>query len=151
MKYIFSLLLICSSYLSFSQMTVSDLIKIHSMNLDQLETYCLGKGFTFYQWLNNENYKGHWYVKGKGENKKNLLFHTEFYDMGKYVAYYTSNSNEYLNIKNQMKTFGFVLYSEETFDGTISKKYRNSKYQINLDNVRNKDESIEYAIDLFRY
>jgi hypothetical protein len=132
MKYIFSLMLVCSSFLSFGQMTVSDMFKINSMDMDELESYSLGKGFTFNRIEDNENYKGHVYTKGKGDDTKYLTLYTEYFHKGKHVSYQTSNSDELLKIKNQMKNFGFVLYNEKTFEGALVKDYKNDKYNIRL-------------------
>jgi hypothetical protein len=137
MKYIFSLLMIFSSYLSFGQMTVSDMVKINSMDMDELESYSLGKGFTFHRIEDNVNYKGHVYTKGKGDDTKYLTLYSEYFDKGKYVSYQTSNSNELLKIKNQMKNIGFVLYNEKTFEGALVKDYKNNKYNLRLISEKN--------------
>ena len=154
MKYIFSLLLVCSSYLSFGQMTVSDLIKIHSMNVDQFETYAIKKGFSFESIKINNEYKheSYVYLKGKGVNTRYLVLYTKYFDAGKNVLYQTSNSSEFLNIKKEIKKKEFTLINEEVNEGNLFRKYRNNKYEITLVNGKTKTENeIYFEINLNEY
>ena len=134
MKYIFSILLIFSFNISFSQMTVSEMMRVYKMDMDQFETFAINKGYKFYKFQKDENTYGHTYKKGYGENIKYLTLYSRFYSKGIYVYYQTSNSNEYLIFKNQLKNFGFVLTPsiEEVFRENPYKVYRNKTYEIDI-------------------
>ncbi len=58
-----------------------------------------------------------------------------------------ANSSEFLNIKNQLKIFGFTLQLEDTFEGAPYKEYRNNKFEIHLFT----SEEGDYEICLFKY
>jgi len=147
MKYILFIFFICSSYFSFGQMTVSEMMKIYKMDMDQFETYALSKGYKFNELVNDENSYGHEYIKGYSENTKYLTLYSSFFSRGINVNYQTSNTNEYLNFKNQLKNLGFVLHSEETFKDEPVKVYRNKTYEIRIYIMKNEI----YEIGLFKY
>ena len=121
------------------------------MNMDDFESYALGKGFTFEKIYESENQKGNAYGKGKGENTKYLIRYTKFFGYGETVSYQTHNSTDALNFKNQMKTLGFALYEEDTIDGAISKSYRNGKYDINIISGKNEMNGNSFEITLYKY
>jgi hypothetical protein len=104
------------------------------MDMDQFESYALGKGYNFHRIDNDEdeNVFGHIYSKGIKKETKYLKLYKHFYSDGVTVIYQTSNSNEFLNFKNQLKPLGFVLKSEKTFEETPFKIYRNSIYEIRI-------------------
>jgi hypothetical protein len=148
MKYIFSLLLIFSFNISFGQMTVSEMMRVYKMDLDQFETYSISKGFQFLEVTSNENYFGHKYGKGPGKNTKYLTLYTNFFKHGKYLTYQTSNSNEYLNFKNDLKSKGFIVSSTKSFEGSIEKIYMLNKWEFTIyTGSGGKDHQI-FEIDL---
>ena len=147
MKYILFIFFICSSYFSFGQMTVSEMMKIYKMDMDQFETYALNKGYKFKEIFNDYDRYGHAYMKGYRENTKYLTLYKEFPFYGINVNYQTSNTSEYLNFKNQLKNLGFVLHSEETFKDEPRKVYRNKTYEIEI--YITKDEVYEIGLHKF--
>ena len=54
MKFVFTLLLISFSTVSFSQMTFSDILKIYKMDMDQFEEYAISRGYEFHEFDSNE-------------------------------------------------------------------------------------------------
>jgi hypothetical protein len=126
-------------------MTVSEMTKVYNMDLDQFETYALGKGYTFSEIKNEDNIYGHIYSKGIGNNTKFLSLYTEWFEKGKNVNFQTWNSSEFLNIKNQLKNLGFVLQLEEDYKGVPYKRYRNSKYELNLFSVHEGGYEIGFS------
>jgi hypothetical protein len=148
MKYIFSLFLVCTSYFSFGQMTVSDMMKIYNMDLDQFETYAIRKGYHFYEVKSSENTFGHSYQKGTGNNTKYLTLYNKFFLYGSNLSYQTSNSNEYLLLKNELKTKGFLLKSSETFEGTINKIYKYNSWVISIYTGKNEENNEFFEINL---
>jgi hypothetical protein len=118
-------------------MTMSEMMRVYKMDMDQFETFALSKGYVFYQLENSEDYYGHTYVKGYKENTKYLTLYSRYFSYGNEVTYQTSNSNEYLNFKNQLKNFGFSLYLSKTFEDKPVKKYRNSIWEISIITIEN--------------
>ena len=152
MKYFFSLMLVCSSYLSFGQMTVSDMVKINNMNLDEFETYALERGYTFKEIKDKkERAYGHTYMQGRGITTKYLTLYTKYIGGFNLVTYQTSSSSEFLNIKNQLKTLGFVLRTEEHYDGTPYKEYRNNKYEMSIYTGAGEDGTNFFEISLNKF
>jgi hypothetical protein len=140
MKYIFSLMLVCSSYLSFGQMTVSEMMKVYNMDLDKFETYAITKGYQFDEVDGDKNEAGvvisntfgHIYKKGKGKETKYITLYTTFFDDGKSLQYQTSNSNEYLKIKNQLIAMRFILESTDSFNGSVRKIYNLNRWNFSI-------------------
>ena len=112
------------------------------MDMDQFETFSISKGYQFYELKKSENYFGHTYVKGYGENTKYLTLYNKYFSYGNNVTYQTSNSNEYLNFKNQIKNYGFVLHSEDTFNEDPYRVFRNKTYEIIIYTLKGGDFEI---------
>lgn len=142
MKYILSILFTCSTYFSYSQMSLTDFYRIYNMDFDQFETYAISKGYEFLEIKNDEHRNGHTYTKGSGLNTKFLTLCNRYFEEGIHIAYQTSNSKEYLNIKNEMKNAGYFLYSENTFLDEPYKIFRNNKYEIYLMTMSNSTYEI---------
>ncbi len=145
MKYILSLFLVCASYTSFSQITVSDMIKVYNMDFDQFETFSILKGFELNEIQNNKQKSGHVYVKGVDENTKYLSLHTNHYGFKK-VCYQTSNSIEYLTIKDELKSKGFTLISTDNFNGDIIKTFKLNEWEFRV--FRTNNNGIVYEMRL---
>lgn len=156
MKFIFSILLICSSYFSFGQMTLSELMRVYNMDMDQFETYAIGKGYEFSSFKKGENVNGISYVKGVGKDTKYIKLYDNWYSEGSLVQFQTSVSSEIVNIKNQLKSIGFKLCKSEFLDdneGTQVKKYRNNKFEIRIYTTPPNDNTfcVVYEINLSKY
>ena len=138
MKYIFSLFLVFSFNLSFGQMSVSEMMKVYDMDMDQFETYALQRGFKFYEIIDKNRVHGYSYSKGYNKQTKYLTFYDTFYDDGVVLIYQTAEINEYLNFKKQMNSYGFRLYENSSFKSSKSDKldqfklYRNKNYEIQI-------------------
>ena len=115
MKYIFSLLFVCSSYFSISQINPSEMFKIYDMNFDQFESYALNKGYEIDEPVDKNGLHGVSYVKGLGNNRSYISLYDVFVVNEKTVNYQIKNSNEFLKFKTQLKNMGFKLYSTENF------------------------------------
>lgn len=154
MKYIFSLLLVCSSYFSFSQMTLNELIKVYNMDMDQFETYAIAKGYEFNKFKKDENVNGTIYAKGVGKQTKYLAFYDLYFSDGKNVNFQTGNPSEMINIKNQLKSFGFKL-SESYFNenGTQTRLYKKGKFELGIYTTPPNDEYdfVWYEISYKKY
>lgn len=127
MKYIFSLLLIFSFNLSFSQMTVSEMIKVSKMDMDTFKAHAASKGFIFHETIKNDDFYGNTFLKGQEPYTKwykYLSLYTKYLNEGNVLCYQTTDRMELKNIRNQVKYLGFNLIStsssSENFDGSKS-------------------------------
>ena len=140
MKYIFSLILVCSSYLSLGQMSVSEMMKVYYMDLDKFETFAITKGYQFDEVDGDKNEAGevtsntfgHGYKKGTGKETKYLTLYTTYFEDGKCLQYQTSNSNEYLKIKSELIAMRFILESTNTFKGKVNKIYNLNRWNLSI-------------------
>jgi hypothetical protein len=133
-------------------MNPSEMIKIYSMNLDEFETYALERGYTFKEIKDNEEkVYGHTYIQGRGITTKYLTLYTKYIGGIKMVTYQTSISSEFLNIKNQMKTLGFILHTENDYNGTPHKEYRNNKYEMSVYTGAGEDGTNFFEISLNKF
>lgn len=147
MKYILIIILICSSHFALGQLTVSDMIKVYNMDLDQFETYAIMKGYEFHSIDKTDDFFGHVYLKGKGQNTKYIELYTKWFSYGKKSGYQTSNSTELINFKNDLKNKGFILIDTYDFKGRAVKTYKLKNWQLSIFTSNESDES-RYEIAL---
>jgi hypothetical protein len=133
MKYIFSLLLVCLSYFSFGQMTVSEMMRVCNMDMDQFETYAIAKGYELQNFEKDENVNGMSFAKGVDKQSKWLTFYDNYFGRDSHLNYQTANSSEMLGIKTQLIKLGFKL-TESYFDkeNLQVKVYRKNKFQLKI-------------------
>lgn len=155
MKYIFSLLLVFSFNISFGQMTVSEMIKIYGMDLDEFETFALGKGFELHEIKNDEKINGVVYIKNRGLYPYYLELDLLNVYHGKLVSFQTSINSEFVSIKNQLKILGFKLFNDENSfidekQSMIVRSYKNIKWKV----IITQDKIISYGktdTNIYRY
>lgn len=89
------------------------------MNNDDFDTYVSSKGFSFNKEENEPKVYGLSYVLGNKDrqsyNEKFITLYQKFYDYKFALHYNTFDRNEYLRIKNQIKSLGFVLSKSEAY------------------------------------
>ena len=152
MKYIFSLLLVFSFYFSFSQITISEMMKVYAMNYDQFETFALSKNFELDKIKKDDDIDGIVYIKNRGLYPNYLeldIFNSRY---GKLVSFQTSINSEFLRIKNQLYSLGFKLindrlplYHED--ESSVARSYKNAKWKVII-NQRKLNGILCYRIDL---
>ena len=150
MKYFITLSLLCVTIFSFGQMSLSEIIKVNKMDMDQFETYAISKGYEFHKFQKDENYNGQSYVKGTGKSTKYLTLYDSYFSYGTNVTYQTSSSTELLNIKNQLKSLGFNFFNSGTSGESQYKEYKNSKYELSIYTIPpdEEDDAVKYEINL---
>lgn len=151
MKYLYSIFFICLSYFSYGQMTLVDLMKIYKMDMDHFETYALSKGYNLSRFDRNDNVDGVVYVKGTGKETRHLTLYESWFTDGPSVDFQTRNSNELLNIKNQLNSLGFKIFDSYFMSdgsGTQVKKYRNNKYELQIFTIPPDDNDIYIVYEL---
>jgi len=162
MKYIFSLLLFFSFNFSFGQMTISEMIKVYGMDLDEFETFALGKNFELHEIKNDENIDGVVYIKNRGIYPYYLELDILNVYHGKLVSFQTSINSEFASIKNQLKILGFKLFNDENSlidkkKSMIIRSYKNLKWKVTItqDNIISYGETAtkvyRYRIDLEKF
>lgn len=156
MKFVFTLLLISFSSVSFSQMTFNDIIKIYKMDMDQFEEYAIIRGYDFFEFIREDKRNGVSYTKGEGKETRYLNLCDIYLDYGKTVQFQTGVSSEILRIKTEIKKYGYKLYDSYFLENKNTKVdgYRNGKFELSIYTVPPGDESnnyVAYVVDYHRY
>ena len=129
MKYIFFLVLVCTSYFSFSQMTVSEIIRVYKMNIDQFEKYAIGNHFVLDE--SNKDSTEVDYKIIQDTVKRYLYYFNHSEKRGKLISYRTSSRHEYIKFENELKTLGFKKVFESNIRVTQKyKTYKNKNLEI---------------------
>ena len=110
------------------------------MNVDNFDTYVTAKGFVFSKEDIGTDFQGVEYALeiSRIERFKALKFHTlyqSYYNYKNAISYQTSNKNEYLSIKNQIKALGFKLKESDVFtksDGTSANSFDYRKGNVSI-------------------
>ncbi len=150
MKFVVLAFIASISTIGYSQITIKEMMNIHSMDMDHFETFAIKKGFTFDVIKEDENIFGSCYVKGKGTNTQYIELDSHFYNEGIRVKYQIHNTTTFLSIKNELNALGFKLIKTETFDGSISKTYSNNKWKITVYSGKDGDGDPWFEIDFYR-
>lgn len=119
-RFVFLALLFFSFSTSFAQsFSLPELIKMSKMSVDDFDTYVTSKGFVFEGADKDDDFERLNYALNLDiSNSRALKFITLYkrYNEGRYfISYQTLDKKEYLNIKNQLKTLGFILQDSRIF------------------------------------
>jgi hypothetical protein len=121
MRIITIFLLVLTPLLYSGQVKFSQLQSIYDMNSDEFENFVLGQEFSFYEYLNDLKLQGVRYSKGEGINAKFIGLLEVYYTFGRAVIFQTSNSAEFLSMKEEMKRFNYKLEKSEDWSNAIHK------------------------------
>jgi len=122
-------------------MTVSEMLKVYNMNMDQFKSYALKKGYTMPNTVTDEEHTSTSYQIGKGDKSNVLQYTFEYNNSNNLLSYYTSDINEIYSIKKQLKLLSFSLLRGNPSDTPLNVFYGNAKYFIFLRAI----EGYEYA------
>ncbi len=131
-KIMFLFLLILSTNISIGQISIQELIQIGNMDSETFEIFAIDRGYSFYKFHNNTNYKGIMMTKVEGGTTRYIACYSLFYSSDKVSNYQTSNINELKSIYQELKKIGFVLESSEDVDGFYNKVYNRGKESIRV-------------------
>jgi hypothetical protein len=136
MNFIYLILFILTSNIVFCQITLEKLILINDMTKDQFETFSLKNGFEFYEFVSDAKSSGIRYSKGENANAKFLGHFENLFDLGPAVNYQTSNSKEFLLIKEELKQKEIFLTDSEDWSNNVDKckkdNYSNRHLEITI-------------------
>lgn len=102
------------SVFGFSQISVSDMIKIYSMNYDQFEDFTLNRGWEIQEVKKNDDYDGITYRKINLLKIEFISLYQRWFDYGKNVNYQTHDGENYLKFKEELKKLDFKLISTKS-------------------------------------
>ena len=135
-------------------MTVSEIMRVYKMDTDRFETYSLGKGYEFFELLKDDGNNGFRYTKGEGKNAKYIGLFSNLFDLGAAVSYQSSNTQEFIGIKNELKKYNFKLYETDVLDqlNTLSKlvSYRNKIFEFVIVTIP-KDNDLDRNYVTYQY
>ena len=137
--------------------TLGELTNMIKMDVDNFDTYVSNKGFKFLENKDSEIQKGNSYAFNQNSNsrkaEKFITFYYEYYGKTKRnVTYQTPKTEEYLKIKNQIKSLGFKFKETSNFEGATFLIYFSGKYKLSLisfqsENVGGKTSAV-YEISI---
>jgi hypothetical protein len=148
MKYFFFFIIISTSFKSFSQITINDMIAVYKMDLDQFETFVLKRGYEFSSLKDDDQVFGSTYVKGFEGNTKYITLFTRYFSDGKCVTIQTSKEDEFLKFKEQLKIYGYKLVSTKNIEGRLYKSYKNTIWNLDVFSINDGDGITGYEISL---
>ena len=122
--------------------TLSELIKMSKMEVDDFDTYVTAKGFVFSKEDINNDVKGVEYALeinqiDRFKALKFLTLYQSYYNYKNAISYQTPNRKEYISFKNQIKALGFKLEKSDIFTksngiSANSFDYKKGKVSISL-------------------
>ncbi len=116
-------------------LSVTELIKIHSNKTEDVTDFLINKGWTF---INSEYITTKWAFNKNGE-KANAWIEKAANDKSE-TTYQNSNIKYISKIKDDLYKLGFKKISSYTLANRISTEYKNAKYKIRVDLLSRKDE-----------
>jgi len=129
----FFLLITCS--IAFGQkFTLQELTNLNKMDWDEFDSYVIAKGYEYNKTEDLEFVESKSYgYKQKGEESPYFISKTVAKNKNtKLVAYQTTNSQDYLLIKSQLKNSGFKFAKTEARGQTILLIYMKGDIQLTL-------------------
>lgn len=156
LKYSF-LLVVFLVTTSFGQtFTMSELIKMSKMDVNNFDTYVTSKEFVFVEDINLEEAKGVTYAFNLNRNDKRyaekFIKHYSKYFRNRYVINYQStDKNEYLKFKSQISLLGFKFIKTDIITDKLGIKnnyfeYRKGKEEISIF-TSSEDFEISYLVE----
>ena len=160
MKYFKTTLILFSLVFNYSysfgqSFSLTDLIKMSKMNVDDFDTYVTAKGYAFHEEIDETNRQGVGYAYNLDsytlKATKFIELYQRHYNNRYFIYYQTLDKKEYLNIKNQIKALGFTLKDTSVFksdNGKVSNNfvYRKGKAEIDI-YARYNSFEINYGVD----
>jgi hypothetical protein len=111
------------SFNSYSQLKLSTMMNIIKMNIDQFEDYTLNNNWVFHKINNSKELNGICYVRKSINDKEFLTLYTKYFDEDRHLTYQLYNKNSYINLKNQIKLYGFKLQNTEIKNTSVKYNY----------------------------
>ncbi len=122
------------SLCTYGQLTISEMMSVYKMNLDQFETFSLKKGYTFHriETDENKNITAVSYRKGTGFDTKYMRMYTVISNLGLTVDTQTSDEKDILRLKNSLVEQGFKLTTAREFEGKYYREYSKDKWLLQI-------------------
>ena len=117
--------------LSYSQITISELIKVAKMDRDSFEIYALDKGYSYDKIEVTENQNRLVYYKKNGSLECYLKHYTKFY-IKKHTSGQQTSNVDLLIWYNQLKELGFEIKDTFEFAGAYCKNYTKGKAMVSI-------------------
>jgi hypothetical protein len=155
LKYTF-LLVVFLAITSFGQsFSMSELIRMSTMDVDNFDTYVTSKGYVFHKSIDEPTRTGVGYAFNLDYDNSTasnfIKLYQRYYKYRYCISYQTIDKKEYINVKNQLKVLGFKLKDTSVFksdDGMVSNNfvYRKGKAEIDIYSSFDSYE-INYTVD----
>lgn len=146
---IFSLLILGALPLVSNAQTFSlpELVTLVNKNIDNFDTYVVGRGFIYQETIQEENAEGVTYALNQDQYStkaaKFITLYTKYIsDNRRNVTYQTLLSTDYLKIKNQAKLNGFKFVKTDNYKGTTILVYQKGQMDLSFSLIHSEDEGV---------
>ncbi len=136
--------------------TLSELIKMPKMDMDNFDTYVTAKGFVFVRDINLEEAKGVTYALNLNRNDKRnadkfIKWYSKYFSNRYAINYQSNDKNEYIKFKSQISILGFKFIKTDIIIDEFGLKnnyfkYRKGKEEISIF-TSSEDFEISYKVD----
>lgn len=123
------------------------------MDVENFDTYVTSKGFLFSHEEKENLLQGVTYALERNRNNdiikasKFLTLYQRYRNYKNAITYQTSNKNEYLIIKNQIKVLGFKLTESEVFTKSNGKSANNFEFKKGKESISLYASPTEFEIN----
>lgn len=139
----------------FSQkVSLNELILLAKMNDDEFDTFCIKKGYDIHLIENDDYSENITYIFKKNEMNfsTNYISKFNYKTKNKIMVSYQTTSPNYISIKNEIKSNGFIFIENKLIDETYYLEYKKNNLELSLASfkTKNKDniEITQYEISL---
>ena len=133
---LFLITLLTPIFLFSQKFTLSNIVNLASYNNDNFDTYVISKGYIFNKSESDQRSttKSYSFSTNKYERNKAVYWisKTDYNDGVVIISWTTYKSEDYSEIKSQIKAIGFQFTEESNTDGVIGFHYIKGKYELNL-------------------
>lgn len=139
---LFTLLLpICG----FSQIfSLTELVALSQNNLDYFDTKVTTKGYAFYTNRDDEFSKGSCYSYGQRDYTKMAAFFITYFSYSDpertLISWQTTNKNNYLKVKNDLRSLGFKLVTSLSDSSCAHLTYKKGHLSLDLYSCQTPDD-----------
>ncbi len=159
-SFLYFFISITSITVSAQTFTLTELVDLTTMDVDQFDTYATNKGFRYLESQDEEQIKGYRYCYNQSKTsnwaeKYISLYLIDYETPSRLITYQTSKSNDYLKIKNQVKQYGFKFVEAKNNNGATFLEYKRHKLKLSLISYQNETLSgkigTNYEISITRF
>ena len=153
-KFILILSLFVINSVISQKINLNELILSSEMNNDEFDTFCIKKGYTLHLTESDDYSENITYIFDGNEKgfSTNHISKFNYKTKSKIMVSYQTIKSNYISIKNEIKSNGFIFTENKQIDGTYYLEYKKNNLELTLATfkTKNKDniEITQYEISI---